>query len=84
MSGGYFNYKQDGIIEICQSIERIIEHNECGIEPEIIDRFRDATKALAVAYVYAQNIDLLLSYDNGPESFMLALDCGLMALEVTR
>jgi len=41
--------------------------------PEVIEKFKEAVKALRVAQVYAQRVDWLLSGDDGEESFLLRL-----------
>ena len=53
-------------------------HSDCNrgrhYEPEIIERFKEAVKALKIAHVYAQRVDWLLSDDDGEESFLSRLD----------
>ena len=83
MSGGHFNYAQSRIEwEIAQPLWNEICKNE--IRPdwvakedwegqlwsdETIKEFHEALEALRKAYVYAQRIDWLLSYDDGEDTF---------------
>jgi hypothetical protein len=41
---------------------------------EVIEKMKDAVKALKKAQVYAQRVDWLLSGDDGEESFLKRLD----------
>lgn len=83
MSGGHFNYAQSRIEwEIAQPLQNEILKNK--IRPDWIDEedwegqmwsdatiaeFKKALEALRVAYIYAQRIDWLLSYDDGEDTF---------------
>ena len=86
MSGGYFDYKQDYIRDVVESIEEEIAHNK--VKPDWIDdsewdgqmysdavitQFEDAVEILKKAEVYAKRIDWLLSGDDGEESFLKRL-----------
>ena len=82
MSGGHFDYRQFYFSEIAENIENIIynkksseweEDIEYHFSPEIIKKFKDAVKALKIAYVYVQHIDLLLSGDNSEKAFLKGL-----------
>jgi hypothetical protein len=93
MSGGRFDYSQYRISQIAEDIETVIFNNnddtldEYGdtrgrhYNDEVIARFREAVKALRVAYVYAQRADWLLSGDDGEDSFITRLDAELAGLE---
>ena len=48
---------------------------------EVIEKMKDAVKALKIAQVYAQRVDWLLSGDDGEESFLRRLDDELKKLE---
>lgn len=48
---------------------------------EVIDKFREAIKALDVAFVYAQRVDWLLSGDDSEETFLERLANDLSKLE---
>lgn len=86
MSGGYFDYKQDYIRDIVESIEEEISHNK--VKPDWIDdsewdgqmysdsvitQFESAVEILKKAEIYAKRIDWLLSGDDGEESFLKRL-----------
>ena len=93
MSGGYFDYNQYKINQIADNIEHLIETNDSN-EPkewggtignhypiEVIDKFKDAVKALKKASIMTQRVDWLLSGDDGTESFLRRLDDELKELE---
>ena len=94
MSGGYFQYDQDRIGRIAETVQTLIENNDSDekdrwgerlgsdFPPEIIARFREAVAALRRAEVYAQRIDWLMSGDDGEGSFLQRLDEELRAIEV--
>ena len=81
MSGGYWDYKQDGILEIIDDLNNIILNNESNEKDqygdpvgkrysnETIDKFRKAVRSLKIAYVYAKRIDWMLSGDDNIERF---------------
>jgi hypothetical protein len=81
MSGGHFNYDQNRISQIAVEIENVIYYNDDetpdeyggtkghGYSAETITEFKNAIRALETAYVYAQRVDWLLSFDDGEESF---------------
>lgn len=80
MSGGHFNHTQSYILEIAEKIESVIYINDAkkdwiydddshGYSIETIREFSNAIKALRTAYIYAQRVDWLLSYDDSEESF---------------
>jgi hypothetical protein len=48
---------------------------------EVIEKMKEAVKALKIAQVYAQRVDWLLSGDDGEESFLSRLDDELKKLE---
>ena len=93
MSGGYFQYDQDRIGRIADSIQTLINSNDSeerdrwgdllgrGYKPEVIARFREAVSALRRAEVYAQRVDWLVSGDDGEESFLQRLAEELGELE---
>ena len=82
MSGGYFHYDQWRINDIASLIDVLIntndskELNEWGepigrnFDPAVIERFKEAVEVLCKAFVYAHEIDYLLSGDTGPETFL--------------
>lgn len=85
MSGGHFNHDQYRIGQIADDIQLLIDNNLSteknewgdrigrGYPPEVVDRFREAVRALRTAQIYAQRIDYLVSGDDGEESFMKRL-----------
>lgn len=86
MSGGHFDYQQYKIGQMADDIQLLIDNNLSneknewgdrigrGYAPEVVDRFREAVKALRIAQIYAQRIDYLVSGDDGEDSFMKRLD----------
>lgn len=50
------------------------ELNHYKYPDEVIEKFKEAVKALRVAQVYAQRVDWLLSGDDGEESFLRRLE----------
>ena len=48
---------------------------------EVIEKMKEAVKALKIAQVYAQRVDWLLSGDDGEESFLSRLEDELKKLE---
>jgi hypothetical protein len=93
MSGGHFSYKQYEISYMADEIEHIITVNDCedldewnqrkgrGYEPEVVERLKEAAKALRQAFIYAQRVDWLLSCDDSPEYFLKRLDDELRSLK---
>lgn len=83
MSGGHFNYAQSRIEwEIAQPLFQEIVKNKKRPDwidekdwegqmwsDETIAEFKKGLEALRVAYIYAQRIDWLLSYDDGEDNF---------------
>jgi hypothetical protein len=88
MSGGHFNYKQHHIQDIIDGIDHAIETNDkpeeydCarGLSEQTITRMKHAIGFLRKAQVYAQRIDMLLSGDDGEESFHELLNKELRGL----
>lgn len=93
MSGGHFAYKQYAIERIAEEIELLIQTNNSNTvnefgdtegrhySPETIAEFKAAAVLLRRAYVYASNIDWLVSGDTGEESFMDHLQAQLRDLK---
>lgn len=48
---------------------------------EVIEKMKDAVKALKIAQIYAHRVDWLLSGDDGEESFLRRLDENLKKIE---
>ena len=82
MSGGHFDYAQFRMEDIAVEIDRLIEKNDSTEKDEygddigyhypleIIERFREAAHTIRQAREMAQQIDWLVSGDDGEESFM--------------
>lgn len=93
MSGGHFDYKQYQIGYIADEVEHLIETNDSDDEnewgdkigrnydPETIEEFKKALKALQIAQIYAHRIDWLVSGDDGEDSFHRRLKKDLAALD---
>lgn len=81
MSGGHFDYDQNRIGSIADSVDDLIATNDCDepdtfgdpigrhYRPETIAKFREAHRILRLAHVMAQRIDWLVSGDDGEDSF---------------
>lgn len=90
MSGGHFDYNQHRILDIIDSVERLIETNGKSSDndsyreysDDIIQRFELGLTYLKIAHVYAQRIDWLVSGDDGEESFLKRLDEDLRNLKI--
>ena len=50
-------------------------------QPEVIERFKEAVKALRIAEIYAQRVDWLLSGDDGEDNFLKRLEQELKEVE---
>jgi hypothetical protein len=72
MSGGHFAYAQYHIQEISESIERAIEKQKLSGEftEATEESFREAVRALNIAYIYAHRIDWLLSCDDREVTYL--------------
>lgn len=81
MSGGYFDYDQNRIGSIADSVDQLIATNDCDepdtfgdpigrhYRPETIAKFREAVTTLRKAAAMAQRIDWLVSGDDGEDAF---------------
>jgi hypothetical protein len=77
MSGGYFDYQQNGILDIIDRIARLIKTNKKKGEygyarnysVRTIFEFRKGIEYLTKAYIYAKRIDWLVSGDDGEDTF---------------
>jgi hypothetical protein len=81
MSGGHFDYNQNGVREIAELIEEIVSENGNltldewgdtkghGYRPETIALLNEAAHTLHRAAEMAQRVDWLLSGDHSEESF---------------
>jgi hypothetical protein len=69
MSGGYFDYVQYRINDICDSLEKIIKDNPYDYDEKTLDKFRQAFITTEQAYLMIHRIDWLLSCDDSEESF---------------
>ena len=81
MSGGHFDYAQDRIMDIIESVEKEISNNgktfnEHGYDymvnysDSVIEEFKNGLEILRKAQIYAQRIDWLVSGDDNEESFL--------------
>ena len=73
MSGGHFDYQQNKIAEMADSVKELIEtngeHEWRNYSPETIREFKNGLAFLQLAYVYAQRIDWLVSSDDSESTF---------------
>jgi hypothetical protein len=69
MSGGTFNYQQNVLLDIADTLSQEIKANDGCYKPETIDAFRLGVELIEMAYIYAQRIDWLLSGDDGEDDF---------------
>ena len=71
MSGGRFEYKQQGISNIIDDMENLLSS---GCFPfEIKGEIKDCILSLRKSYVYVQRIDWFLSGDDGYKTFLVRL-----------
>jgi hypothetical protein len=82
MSGGHFDYHQNGVREISESIYKIVSENGDlkpdewgdtkgrGYGPETIALLCEAAQTLYLAAEMAQRVDWLFSGDHSEESFL--------------
>lgn len=83
MSGGYFNYDQNRILDIADKVMEIIESYESeSLSEPTRKRLREAVGYLNIAYTYAQRIDWLVSGDDGEETFHHRLEDELNELDL--
>lgn len=76
MSGGHYDYDQYKILNIKESIESAILHDneetaeyKYNFSEKTLEEFKTAIKILDKAFIYAQRIDWLLSGDDGENTF---------------
>jgi hypothetical protein len=50
-------------------------------QPVVIEKFKEAVKALRIAEIYAQRVDWLLSGDDGEDNFLKRLEQELKEVE---
>lgn len=82
MSGGYFNYDQNRIIDIADKVMEIIESFESeSLSEPTRKRFVEAVWYLNVAYTYSQRIDWLISGDDSEATFHHRLEDELNELD---
>ena len=93
MSGGHFDYQEYHFSNIAQEIAGFILHNnEKEVTPEgitigyefseeTIAKFREAYYIIRKAYIYAKEIDYLVSSDSGEESFAEYLEKELKKID---
>jgi len=95
MSGGRFDYSQRYILDIAHSLGGILRTpEEYGIKnPEVLAEVEKGLILQRLAYIYAQRIDMLVSGDDGEESFLQHLrgdleepwqycaDCGFVTVD---
>lgn len=73
MSGGHFNYDQERIESIADTLAYDIQEYATTLHPATIAEMQDGLRALRIAAVYAQRIDWMLSGDDGELSFLTRL-----------
>lgn len=83
MSGGAFGCNQDRIKKLIEDIRRELEptnfdeyvcqKSERDICQEVRKEFENGLRYLKIAYIYAEEIDLFVSADTGPDSFLLGV-----------
>lgn len=69
MSGGFFDYKSFHIGDIAAEIDRLTEANKGRYSRETLRRFKVAAATLKRADRMAYAIDMLVSGDDGEDSF---------------
>ena len=69
MSGGYFDYVQYRIVDISDSLVKLINENPYNYSQETIDKFKQASETAVLAAKMIQRVDWLLSSDDSEETF---------------
>ncbi len=69
MSGGAFDYKQTHVKDIIEVLEGRLRDDSTGLSDKTRHEFRIGLSLLRMAFVYADEIDLLLSDDTGEDTF---------------
>ncbi len=91
MSGGYFDYKENYLTDIADSIRQAIlkervpsaENNnyKINLKENILKVFSDTVKELERLAIYVHRIGYLLEGDDGEESFHSRIQEDLLELE---
>jgi hypothetical protein len=68
MSGGHFDYIQCSLDIVIGCIEAEIDNNQ-HFTAKTIKKFKEGLKAVQLARIYIHRMDLLLSADDGEDSF---------------
>ncbi len=82
MSGGAFDYKQTHIKGIIEVLEGRLRDDGTGLSDTTRREFRTGLSLLRMAFVYADEIDLLLSDDTGQDTFHERLHQKLSCLDL--
>jgi len=83
MSGGAFDYKQTHIKDIIDGLERRLRDDGTGLSDKTRHEFRIGLSLLRMAFVYADEIDLLLSDDTGEDTFHERLHQKISCLDLS-
>jgi hypothetical protein len=91
MSGGHFDYKQEGIREIAEEIAQIVKDNDdnskrlgYGFSPAVVEKLKLAAQAAYIAEAMIQRVDWLICGDDGEESFLHRWDEELAKINALR
>jgi hypothetical protein len=69
MSGGHFEYQQDKIKDIANTIECILCRSSDGYSGDTLREIKVAIYLLKKAHIYVERIDRLVCNDDGEETF---------------
>lgn len=83
MSGGAFDYKQTHIKDIIEGLEGRLRDDGAGLSDKTRQEFRIGLSLLRMAFVYADEIDLLLSDDTGEDTFHERLQQKISCLDLS-
>ena len=81
MSGGHFDYQQYRLLNISDSLDELLDRSTdeyYNYDPVIIEAIKKAKTYLELAYIYVNNIDLLVSGDTSTETFIKYLTQDLL------
>ena len=77
MSGGHFDYKQWGLLDLADKVKELLDTNESTDEygytanysKETIDKFEDLEFLLKITSILLHRVDYLVSADDSEEDF---------------
>lgn len=83
MSGGAFDYKQTHIQDILEVLKARLGADDAAFSDKTRHEFRIGLSLLHLAFIYAHEIDLLLSDDTGEDTFHERLPQKISCIDLT-